>query len=98
MKALLAGRATLAKIIDHGSSVSRVDSGSPRLVAAWRFTSAHGTALTCVNVADEPHTVAFPGTSGTWKDVVKEEPFTASGNTLHMPVPAHRVRLLRSEA
>jgi hypothetical protein len=93
IKTLLTARRNMARLIDHGSSVAQVNSGSAR-AAAWRFTSATGMALTAVNVDDEPCQVAFPNAAGTWRDAVTGEEFTARGGKLTVMVPAHRVRLL----
>lgn len=60
----------------------------------WRFTSGKGMALTAVSVADVAREVRFPNTSGAWIDGVSGEEFAAKENTLAVPVPAHRVRLL----
>jgi hypothetical protein len=62
--------------------------------AGWRFTSNKGIALTAVNVSDAPRVVNFPNTNGTWKDGVSGDVLAAQNNTLPVPVPAHRVRLL----
>jgi len=51
-------------------------------------------ALTAVSVADVAREVRFPNTSGAWIDGVSGEEFAAKENTLAVPVPAHRVRLL----
>jgi hypothetical protein len=64
--------------LDHGSSVARVNTGSEH-AAAWRFTGANGTALTAVNVADEPSRVAFPNAPGIWTDAVSGNEFTTHG-------------------
>jgi len=103
LKALLTARGSLARLIDHGSSVEQVGPRQnpaaghvPPGAAAWRFTGANGIALTTVNVADEPCQVAFPNVSGTWRDAVTGEEFVARGGTLTVSVPAHRARLLHS--
>ena len=44
IKTLLTARRSLAKFIDHGSSVARVNSGSA-YAAAWRFTVQTGRRL-----------------------------------------------------
>jgi hypothetical protein len=94
VKSLMAGRASLSKVIDYGATVDKVETGLPR-VAAWRFTGSGGTALTCVSVADEARQVTFPKATGTWKDEVSEQTFAAHAAGLSVPVPPHRVRLLR---
>ncbi|HSP62285.1 MAG TPA: hypothetical protein VLQ90_04815, partial [Pyrinomonadaceae bacterium] len=93
LKTLLTARRELARIVDHGSSVARVNSGSAQ-AAAWRFTSANGVALTAVNVADDSCQITFPVAPGTWTDAVTGVEFTARGGALSVSVPAHRVRLL----
>jgi len=95
VKALMTARHKLAAVIDHGGSVELVRTQFPK-AAGWRFTSNKGMALTAVNVADVPRAVEFPKTSGTWKDAVSGDVLTAQNNTLRVPVPAHRVRLLSS--
>jgi hypothetical protein len=95
VKALLSARAALAPIIDHGSTVESVRTPFVK-AAGWRFSSSRGTALTAVNVADDARDVAFTNAAGAWQDEVAGETFTAQGGTLTVPVPAHRVRLLRS--
>jgi hypothetical protein len=98
VKALLTAREKLAPIIDYGGSVESVRTPFPK-IAGWRFTNSRGTALTAVSVADAPRDVSFPNTTGTWQDAVSGEVFTAPNNTLTVPVPPHRVRLLhRQEA
>jgi len=97
VKALMQARRKLAPIIDHGSSVELVRSPFPR-AAGWRFTSDKGMALTAVSLADVTREVQFPNTSGTWIDGVSGDEFAAKGNTLAVPVPAHRVRLLSAGA
>jgi hypothetical protein len=93
LKTLLTARHELAGIIDHGSSVAQVTSGSPQ-AAAWRFTGTRGVALTAVNVADAPCQIVFQNAPGTWIDAVTGVEFTARGGVLSVSVPAHRVRLL----
>lgn len=93
LKTLLAGRRRVARILDHGSTVTPVSSGSPQ-AAAWRFNSANGVALSAVNVADAPHLITFPAAAGKWTDAVTGVEFVAKGSTLTVSVPAHRVRLL----
>ncbi len=93
LKTLLKARAQLAPILDHGSSVELVRTAFPRVVG-WRFTGARGTVLTAVSVAEGPREVRFPNASGAWVDAVTGDRFTARENTLALPVPAHRVRLL----
>jgi hypothetical protein len=93
IKTLLTARRSMGRLIDHGSSMEQVNSGSAQ-AAAWRFTGANGTALTAANVADEPGHVVFPNAAGTWRDAVSCEEFTARGGKLSVSVPAHRVRLL----
>jgi hypothetical protein len=79
--------------IDHGSSVELVRTVFPK-AAGWRFISNRGMALTAVNVADVRRAVEFPNTGGTWEDGVSGGVFASHDNTLTVPVPAHRVRLL----
>jgi hypothetical protein len=93
VKALLTARQELAPFVDHGSSVELVRTPSPQ-AAGWRFTGNKGTALTAVSVSDAQRVVNFPNTSGTWKDRVSGDVLAAQNNTLTVPVPAHRVRLL----
>jgi len=95
IKTLLTARRTLARFIDHGSSVARVNSGSAH-AAAWRFTGANGMALTAVNVADVPCRVAFPNAAGIWTDGVSGDEFRAQGSKLTVSVSAHGIRLLHS--
>ena len=95
VKALLTARAKLAPFIDHGSSVELVRTPFPKAVG-WRYTSNGGMALTAVSVADVRRDVTFPSTRGTWEDAVTGDVFTARDNTLTVPVPAHRIRLLHS--
>lgn len=95
VKALLQARSKLAPIIDHGSSVELVRAPLAEAVG-WRFTSERGMALTAVSVADAPAEVRFPGVRGTWRDAVHGNGFTAEGDTLVVPVPAHGVRLLHA--
>jgi hypothetical protein len=97
VKSLLEARASLAKVIDYEAAVSRVQTGFPR-VAAWRFTGPNGSALTCVNVADEPRSVSFSDAAGVWRDGVNGETFRATNGALSVSIPTHRVRLLRPEA
>ncbi|HEV8072183.1 MAG TPA: DUF6259 domain-containing protein [Planctomycetaceae bacterium] len=93
IKSLLTARRTLARFIDHGSSVARVNSGSTH-AAAWRFTGANGTALTSINVGNEPCRVVFPNAAGIWIDAVSGERFRTQGGKLTAVVSAHSVRLL----
>lgn len=72
-----------------------VHSNFPR-VAAWRFTGTNGMALTAVSVADGPRPIVFPNAPGSWRDGVKGEVFTAQGNMLTVPVPAHGIRLMHA--
>jgi hypothetical protein len=93
VKALLTARQKLAPFVDHDSSVELVRTPFPE-AAGWRFTSNKGMALTAINVSDAPRVVNFPNTSETWKDCVSGDVLAAQNNTLTVPVPAHRVRLL----
>jgi hypothetical protein len=93
LKAVLKARQAVARVIDDGSSVAVVNSGSPT-AAAWRFANAKGIALTAVNVADTPHTVAFANAPGVWRDGVSGEDFAARSASLTVPVPAHGLRML----
>ena len=93
IKTLLTARRSLAKFIDHGSSVAHVNSGNVH-AAAWRFSGVTGAALTAVNVADVPCRLAFPNTTGTWTDGVSGDKFTAQGTKLTVSVLAHGIRLL----
>ena len=93
LKTLLTARRGLSAVIDHGSSVARVEARSPHVVG-WRFTGPKGAALTAVNVHDAPQNLTFMQVSGTWKDLVTDETFSAKGNSLAVTVPAHRVRLM----
>jgi len=93
LKTLLTARRAVAKVIDFGSSVAVVHSNFPR-VAGWRFTGANGTALTAVSVAEVPRQIVFPTTTGSWRDAVGGQVFTAQGNTLTVTVPAHGIRLM----
>lgn len=95
VKALLTARATLAPIIDHGSTVEPVRVALPN-AGGWRFTGPAGTALTAVNVADAPQDVAFPRAAGSWRDGVAGDMFAARNGVLTVSVPAHGVRLLHS--
>jgi hypothetical protein len=95
VKALMTARAKLAPFIDYGSSVESVGTPFPKAVA-WRFSSKRGTALTAVSVADLPRDVNFPSVSGTWEDAVGGEVFSSHDNTLTVPVPPHRVRMLHA--
>jgi hypothetical protein len=95
VKALLSAREKLAPYIDYRSSVELVRTQFPKAVG-WRFTSNKGPALTAVSVADVRREVLFPNTRGTWEDAVTGAVFTARDNTLTVPVPPHRVRLLHS--
>jgi hypothetical protein len=93
IKTLLTARRELARIIDFGSSVARVNAHSPRAVG-WRFTGARGTALTAVSVDETPQNLNFVNAAGTWKDFVTGQTFSAGGGTLTVPIPPHRVRLM----
>jgi len=92
LKSLLTARAAVARVIDHGATVSKASS-TARAVA-WKFTGPGGTALTAVNVGDDAAEVSFPGVGGSWKDGVRGEGFAAQGNSLRVSVPAHGVRML----
>jgi hypothetical protein len=93
LKTLLSARRSIARLIDFGSAVRAIHSDFPR-VAAWRFTGANGVALTAANVAEAPRPIVFPNAPGTWYDAVSGQAFTAQGNRLTVPVPAHGIRLL----
>jgi hypothetical protein len=95
IKTLLTARREIAKVIDHGGTVTAVNAGFPR-VAAWRFAGTNGVALTAVNVADIPHRIVFPNAPGTWLDGVKGEMFTAQGNALAVAIPPHGIRLMHA--
>ncbi|MGD0389415.1 MAG: hypothetical protein ABSC42_10725 [Tepidisphaeraceae bacterium] len=97
VKAIMTARQKLAPLVDHGSSVELVRTPFPK-AAGWRFTSNAGMALTAINVSDEPGNVKFPNTGGAWEDGVSGDVLTAQNNTLTVPVPAHRLRLLSAGA
>jgi hypothetical protein len=97
VKALLTARGKLAPFIDHGSSVELVRTAFPK-VAGYRFSASPGTALTAVSVADVPRDISFADITGTWKDAVTGEAFTARKNELTLRVPPHRARLLHPNA
>jgi hypothetical protein len=96
LKTLLTARRGLSAVVDHVSSVARVEVRSPHLVG-WRFTGPKGTALTTANVDDAPQDLTFMQAPGMWKDLVTDETFSAKGNSLAVTVPAHRVRLLLAQ-
>jgi hypothetical protein len=93
VKTLMTARAKLAPFIDHGSSVELVRTPFPK-VAGYRFHASRGTALTAVSVADVTREMTFADITGTWKDALTGETFTAHKNELTLRVPPHRTRLL----
>lgn len=93
LKTLLSARRALAKVIDYGSSVTRVDAACAKVIG-WSFNTRTGTALTAVSVDDAPQQITFSGAAGGWQDQITNERFFATGATLTVPIPAHRVRLL----
>jgi Domain of unknown function (DUF6259) len=95
VKALLTARAKLAPFIDHQSSVELMRTPFPK-VAGYRYSASRGTALTAVSVADVPREIRFADITGTWKDAVTGETFTARKNELTLPIPPHRARLLHA--
>ena len=92
-QAIIDGPSELAPLIDHGSSVELVrtpfparPAGGLQATGVWRFCA--------ISVADVRRDVTFPDARGTWEDAVTGEALTANGDTLTVPVPGHRVRLL----
>ncbi|MFQ5809769.1 MAG: hypothetical protein ACE5JM_09145, partial [Armatimonadota bacterium] len=96
LRRLLEARRRLSPIIDDGAAV-QVLSTDAETAAAYLFSAPAGTAVTIVNVGDDPVDIdlALPNDPGRFRDELTNEILTPAEGALHIICPPHSVQMLR---